>query len=348
MRDGILARLARLGAAAAIVATAGAATAGAAAAQTTEMKLGFITINDTQHESAKYFAEEVAKRSGGAVQAKLFPAGQLGTIARQIEGLQFGTQEAFYTPPGFMVGINPALQVGDAPGLFDSIWHQHKALNHPLVRDKLLTAAERANILGMYLWCASTTAIVTRNPVRTLDDLKGLKLRVLATKVEVALVRAYGATGVPMDFTEVVPAIQNGTVDGTRIAKAVLVPSRFYTVAKHMYDETTGYLPSGLWVSKGWFEKLPEAQRRAIREASEAVTDRSGRFAVEFAARGDAAWRENGGEIVRPSPADRAELDRRARAVSEETLTADPAVKAMYELMKQAADATRGATPPSQ
>lgn len=345
MRKIILARLRRAGAAAAVVA---AATAGTAAAQTTEMKLGYITVNDTQHESAKYFAEEVAKRSGGAVQGKLFPGGQLGTIARQIEGLQLGTQEGFYTPPGFMVSLNPAFQAADAPGLFTSIWHQHKALNHPTVREKFLGLGERANVIGLYIWSAGATGIATRNPVRTLDDLKGLKLRVLATKVEIALVRAYGATGVPMDFTEVVPAIQNGTVDGTRIAKAVLVPSRFYSVAKNLYDESTGYLPAGLYVSKTWFEGLPAAHRQAIRETSDAVTDRTAQFSIAFNARAEQAWRDNGGEFTSPTPADRAELDRRARAVSEEVLTADAGVKAMYELIKQAADTTRGVQPPAQ
>jgi TRAP-type transport system periplasmic protein len=147
----------------------------AAMSQTVDMKIGFVTINDSQHESSKVYAEEIGKRTNGAIQARIFPAAQLGNIGRQIEGLQLGTQEAFITPPGFMVGINPAFSAADAPGLFDSGWHQMKALNHPLVRDKFMALGDHANIAGAYLYSAGYTGIASRAPIRNLNDIKGLK-----------------------------------------------------------------------------------------------------------------------------------------------------------------------------
>jgi TRAP-type C4-dicarboxylate transport system substrate-binding protein len=334
--------------AAGIAALAAAGLAYGAPAQAIDMKLGFVTINDSQHESAKLYAEEIARRTNGAIQARIFPAGQLGNIGRQIEGLQLGTQEAFYTPPGFMVGINPAFQAADAPGLFDSTWHHHKTLNHPLVREKFLGLAKPANIVGVYAWSAGNTGIASRGPIKTIDDVKGLKLRVLASKVETGFVRTLGATGVPMDFTEVLPAIQNRTLDGTRIGIVVLVPSKFYTAAKYLYLESTGYVPTGLWVSKGWLDKLPAAHRRAVFEAGEALADKTQLVGMELLARVEKAWVENGGEVTQPSPADRAELLRRARGVSDEVLGGDAKVKDMYDLVKRAAEATRGQTPPKR
>jgi TRAP-type C4-dicarboxylate transport system substrate-binding protein len=319
-----------------------------AAAQTYEMKLGFVTINDSQHESAKIFAEEIAKRTNGALQARVFPAGQLGNIARQIEGLQLGTQEAFYTPPGFMVGINPAFQAADAPGLFESIWHNHKALNHPTMRDKFLGLAEHANIAGVYTWSAGPTGIASRGPIRTVGDIKGLKLRVLASKVEVGYVKSLEATGVPMDFTEVLPAIQNRTLDGTRIGIVVLAPSKFYSAAKYLYHEATGYVPTALWVSKSWIEKLPAAHRKAIYDVGSELTDRTGLIGLDLINRLEKVWIDNGGEVTRPTPADKAEMLRRARLVAEEILGGDPKVKDMYALVKQAAEATRGMQPPQR
>ena len=99
--------------------------AGAATAQM-EMKIGYGTINDPQHA----IAQEIQKRIGGnkdmGIKVSIFPAGQIGKIPRMIEGIQFGTLETLITPPGCLVGINPAFQVPDAPGLFTDVFHAHK------------------------------------------------------------------------------------------------------------------------------------------------------------------------------------------------------------------------------
>lgn len=217
-----------------------------AAAQSFEMKIGFATINDAQHKSAVWFSDQIAKRTGGKIKARVFPASQLGKIPRQIEGVQLGTQEAFITPPGFFVGINPAFQAPDAPGLFDSFEHQYRTLNHPTVRDKFLRLAEQAGVVGNYIWSAGETALATREPVLKLDDLDGRKIRVLASKMEVAMMREFGATGVPMPYTEVLPAIQQRVLDGVQSGVVVMGPSKFYTVAKHLTPNAMAYIPSAM------------------------------------------------------------------------------------------------------
>lgn len=319
---------------------------GPALAQKIDMKMGFITINDSQHYSAKLFAKRIGERTNGEITARIFPAGQLGSIPRQIEGMQLGTQEAFYTPPGFYVGINPAFQAADAPGLFKSAWHQYNTLNHPIVRDKFLAAAEHANIKGIHLWSAGHTGIATRREVKTLKDLAGLKLRVLASKVEVAYVKALGATGVPMGFGDVVPAIRNGTLDGTRIGVVVLAPSKFYTVAKHLYPEATGYIPAGLWVSKKWFEKLSARHQKAIVDVGRGASRETQQQALAIIGRLDKVWRDNGGQINLPSAADKAEMLRRAAVVSDRVLGGNPRVREMYALVKKAAAMTVDMKPP--
>jgi TRAP-type transport system periplasmic protein len=323
-------------------------TAAGTAAQPIEMKIGFITINDSQHETAKLFTDEIAKRTTGAIQGRVFPAGQLGSIARQIEGLQFGTQEVFISPPGFFIGINPAFQAPDAPGMFESVWHQHSALNHPLVRDKFLSLADHSGITGVSIWAAGKTSIATRTPVKSLDDLKGMKLRVLASKTEIGFVKALGATGVPLDFAETLAAIQNRTLDGARTVILVLGPSKFYTAAKYLYNEGTGVIPQAMWVSKTWMTKLTADQRQAMFDVARSLTDRSALIAFEISNRWEKLWLENGGEIVEPSAKDRAEIAQRIATLGDDTLGSDPKVKDMYVLMKQAAEATRGAKPPQQ
>ena len=185
-------------------------------AKTYIMKTGFATIHDSQHKSAQWMKKELTKTTGGQIDLKIFPLSQLGKIPRQIEGIQLGTQEAFITPPGFFVGINAAFQVPDAPALFDDMLHQSRALNHPTVRNKFLRLAEHAGVVGNYIWCAGDTSFATSKPFKTLADLRGRKIRVLASKIEVALMKEFGAAGIPMPFTEVLPAVAETPVTAKR------------------------------------------------------------------------------------------------------------------------------------
>ena len=87
-----------------------------AAAQTYTLKIGNATINDVQHEWQKRWGARVEQRSGGRIKAEIYPASQLGSIPRMIEGLQLGTLEAWIGPPEFLVGevVLPTLdEVGD-------------------------------------------------------------------------------------------------------------------------------------------------------------------------------------------------------------------------------------------
>ena len=68
----------------------------AANAKTYDMKCGFVTVNDSQHRSAEIFKDKVGKATGGAIGVRIFPLAQLGTIPRQVEGVQLGTQECFH------------------------------------------------------------------------------------------------------------------------------------------------------------------------------------------------------------------------------------------------------------
>ena len=88
-----------------LVAAAFAATPALAADFT--MKIGFATMNDIQHQWANWYREGVEAASRGRIEVKLFPRGQLGTIASQVEGLQLGTVEAVTTPADFFAGLDP-------------------------------------------------------------------------------------------------------------------------------------------------------------------------------------------------------------------------------------------------
>ena len=334
---------------AATLAAAGVAlaiAAGPSMAQKIVMKIGFVTINDSQHESAKMYKAEIEKRTNGAIEAKIFPLAQLGRIPRQLEGIQLGTQEAFLSPPGFFVGINQAFQAPDAPALFESQWHQHLTLNDPSVRDKFMKLGEHAGFVGAYMWSAGKTAVATNRQVLRPDDMKGMKIRVLASKTESAFIAEFGGTGVPMPFSEVLPALQRHVIDGVRSGIIVMGPLKFFTAAKHIYNEAVSYIPSGMWLSKSFLNKLPANHRAAIFASGDAVANRTAKVASEITAKWEKLWVVKGGTLTEPTAADRAAMFRRTSPIGDKLLGGNPKIRPMYELIKAAAARQRGVKPP--
>ncbi len=313
----------------------------AAADKTYEIKIGFVTINDSQHRAAELYKAALEKRTGGQLKVSIFPAAQLGTIPRQLEGIQLGTQEFFVTPPGFFQGINPAFQAPDAPGLFDSNWHQHLTMNHPSVRGEFVKLGEKAGIVPTFIWSAGVGAIASREPIRTLADLQGKKLRVLATKMEIALMDTFGAAGIPIPYSQVVPSIQKRVVDGARSAIIVMGPSKFYTVAKYLTRTAGGYIPTGAYASMAALKKLPQDLQTAIWEEGAKLADPSVEVAVEITTHWERQWTKEGGEVIDLSDADRKEFFRRAKPLGDKILGSNPKIAPMYNLIKAAAEKTR-------
>ena len=111
---------------------AGAAfVAGPANAKTVNMKIGMVTINDSNHFKSNWLKKEIEAKSNGRIKVGVFPAAQLGKIPRQIEAIQLGTQETFMIPPGFFIGIDKRFMVTDAPGMFTDEKHATRAINQP-------------------------------------------------------------------------------------------------------------------------------------------------------------------------------------------------------------------------
>ena len=300
------------------------------------MRIGMVTINDAQHTFAKKYAEELEKRTNGKIKVEIFPAAQLGKIPTQIENLKLGAQAAFLVPAGFFTGINKALQVTDAPGIYKSYWHAQNAITDPAFSSKFLASIEKAGIVGVSVWNYGPTSIASRTPIKKIDDMKGLKIRVLATKMESKIASVLGMTGIPMPLTAVLPAMQQRTIDGCRSAISVMAALKFYTANKNVTVIESGMIVSVLWVSKVWLNKLPKSLQDAVKKTGHDLQTWGGHNAKGFIDRAEKIWKDNGGTVLRLSASDEAEVKKRLAPVGDEFLGSDPATKDMYELLKKA------------
>ena len=310
------------------------------------MKIGMATLNDPQQEWGEKIGAEVKKRSNGRITYQVFPASQLGKIPRQVEGIQLGTQEVFLTPPSFFVGVNKTFMVLDAPGVFASQQHGHKSITDPEFRDPYLALAVNKGVVGAGLIVYEGTSIASMTPIRKPEDIAGLKIRVLASPVERAFPAAWGGTGVPIPFTEVVPAMQRGVVDGCRSSIVAMNGLKFQTVAKFATVTGGGYIPTATWYSKIWLNKLPADLRKIVMDVPGELEDWVAERVISKIEETKQAWRDAGVEVIYFSDADQQRYFERLQPLGEKILGRhkNPQVRQMYGLLKKVAERHRPKT----
>ncbi|MBI2202960.1 MAG: TRAP transporter substrate-binding protein [Candidatus Rokubacteria bacterium] len=326
----------------AIVAVAGAT--GPTTAQTAPsftLKIGNATINDVQHEWQKRWGARVEKRAGGRIKVEIYPASQIGSIPRMIEGLQLGTLEAWIGPPEFVVGHDARFQVLAAPGIFADMEHAYRAIGEKKFRDTVMALGEAKGMKGVSLIVYGPTSYATRKPIRKLDDFKGLKIRVFASPMQTVPLARLGATAAPMPLNEVFPALQRGAIDGNRTGITIFTTFKYYDILKSVTETHDAIVTSIAMVSKAWYEKLPADLQKILVEEGEAVQKELFDWTVDFNEKGRKLWVEKGGELIKLPPADQAELIKRLSTVGDEVVASQPQVKEVYDLMVQTAKAKR-------
>jgi TRAP-type C4-dicarboxylate transport system substrate-binding protein len=306
------------------------------AAQPT-LKMASATINDVQHQWLQRFEAEVKARAGGKLQLQIYPASQLGTIPRMVEGLVTGTIESFVTPASFLVGTDPRFQIFDAVGLFQSPEHLNRVLQDPALRARALRIGEGKGIKGIGIFYNSPIIVLSRKPIRSLADFRGQKIRTFATPLQIEPMKALGANAVPMAFSEVLPALQAGNIDGLLAGIPVLTAFKYYDAAKAITEIHPSIVVSVFYVNKRWFDALPADARQTVVDAGAKVDRELYPWTVGAIERANKVWTDNGGQLLRLPPAEQAQLMSQLRSVADRVLGANPEVKAEYgELVKVA------------
>lgn len=316
--------------------------AGTAPAQAqTTMKLASATINDVQHQWQKVFAEELAKRVGDKVKVEIYPASQLGTIPRMVEGVLLGTIESFITPTAFLVGTEPTLQIFDAPGIFSSPEHLARVIHDPKYRDHIETMALSKGLRIIGAIYNSPFLVLTKEPAPKLDDLKGLKIRTFASPLQIQPMSAIGASPLPLPLSEVVPALQAGNIDGMLAGMPILTAFKYYDIAKYVTDLEFSLIVSVDVVNEDWFQSQPKDVQKAIIEAGRAAEEAVLPWGIANVQKANQAWLDHGGEILELSPEDKARMDKTFKEVSDKILGSDPKVAAEYKQLMEVVEAKR-------
>jgi len=314
-----------------------AAVVGTASAQQFTMKLSTSTSGDALVEWLNTFKKGVEASSGGKIKAEVYPASQLGQIPRTIEGVALGTIEMAFNASGFYEPLEPRFAVLAAPGLFDGLEHGFRVLHDPAIRQRLSTFGSGKGVETLSIIIPSQYVIVSHKPIHTLADFKGQKIRVPGSPLQIEPLRRFGASPLSMPFGEVLPALQNRTIDGVWAGTTLFTALKFYDIAK-----TMTYLPSH-WaatvplVNRNFMKSLgPDLEKMVRAEALKADEHVLG-WAAEDIKRSERLWAQNGGKEIHLPAAEQKRFLDESIAATTPILTATPQGKEDYEAFAAAA-----------
>ncbi|HEY2530418.1 MAG TPA: TRAP transporter substrate-binding protein [Xanthobacteraceae bacterium] len=309
--------------------------------QTYVMKISTPTIHDIPNKWTENFAAAVEKGSGGRIKAQLYPASQLGSIPRQIEGTQFGSIQMEVVPPEFMVGLDPRFEVMAAPGLVGSQAHGQRVAADPAVLKLMLGLGADKGLHGVGLFMAEQSVLVSRMPLRHLADFKGKKIRIFASQFQSEAFERLGITPVAMTLADVLPAIQQGTIDGA--VTGIGPVANFHMVDAAKFVTQTGQPAIFLIaeVNQKWFESLPKDLQQILENDAAAASLAINSYAVEQVREAEGSFTSKGGELIALPPAEHAQLLKTIVSVGPEVSSRNPALSAAYKIVADAAARTQ-------
>ena len=252
----------------ALIASAAALLA-CAPAQAQEFK--FATQNPKGHPivtGMEKFAEIVAAKSGGKMKVNLFPGGVLGGDQANVSALQGGTLEIVSLNSGILASQAKEFGIYDFPFMFATPKEADAVVDGPFGR-MMHARLESKGIVGLAYWELGFRQLTnSRRPINKVDDIAGLKLRVIPNAINVDWVKALGANPTPLAFPEVYAALDQKAIDGQENPLTVINANKFYEVQKHVALTNHQYNPQSVIFSKKVWDTLPEGNRKILNDAA--------------------------------------------------------------------------------
>jgi tripartite ATP-independent transporter DctP family solute receptor len=262
-----------LGAGLAGALVAGSLARPAIAASSITLKLGHLANEqDPWHKAALKFAEEVATRTKGAIEVKVFPNEQLGKETDLIKGVQLGTVD-FTITGETLQNWAPSAALLAVPYAIRDLAHLDTVVRGPVGAAISDNIEQKTGLLPLAYFPRGPRELTANRAIKTPEELDGLKLRVPNVPLFVAVWQALGAKPIPMAFSEVFTSLQNGTLDAQENPLALIKSASFYEVQK--FVNRTNHVISWIYLVGGSkkLARLPADQQAAIRAAAVVARD---------------------------------------------------------------------------
>lgn len=215
------------------------------------------------------FADLVKERTNGEIVVEVYSGAQLGQEPETIEQAQAGIIDLARVNSVVLANVSPSMGVFTLPYIFRDQEHKYTVLDGEVGKEVLADLHE-VGLVGFDYMEAGTRNFYSRekSPIKALEDLKGLKIRVQPAKISTRMVELLGGTPTPMNYGEVYSALQTGVIDGAENDYVSYLTSGHYEVAPNYVEDGHLSPPALLLMNKARFDALSEEHRTAITEAA--------------------------------------------------------------------------------
>ncbi|MDO9505287.1 MAG: TRAP transporter substrate-binding protein [Hydrogenophaga sp.] len=305
-----------------IAAAVALATLGAGIAQAQDIKPRLIRFGyglneiSNQGRAAKVFSDEVEKASGGKMKIRAIGAAALGSDVQMQQALIGGAQEMMVGSTATLVGITKEMAIWDTPFLFDNAKEADVVLDGP-VGQKVMDKLQEKGLVGLVYWENGFRNLTNnKRAVTKLEDMDGIKLRVMQNNVFIDSFKTLGANAVPLPFSELFTALETKTVDGQENPYNTILSSKFYEVQKYLTVTNHVYSPWIVLVSKKYWDGLSKAEQKVLMDAAIKSRDFERKDTRAEADKALADLKGKGMEINQLSPAEANRMRAKLTAVN--------------------------------
>ena len=267
------------------------------------LKMAYVTAPDTgKYNGTDRFVELVKQKSAGKIDIKVFPGGSMGGDVQMISALQGGILDVAVMGTQALVGTVKEFGLYDLPFLFDSDKEAYAVMDGPVGKQMFDLLAQKG-VIGMPISAYGFRHLHnSKRPINRMEDVQGLKIRVLQTPLYVDIATNLGANPVPMSFTEVYSAMDSKAIDGMTNIPIIASSMKAYEVQKYFSLTKHMYNPLVVLISKKAWDKFNSDEQALITQAVAEAREHQRKLLPEFTAKALADLKSNG-MVVNEVPA---------------------------------------------
>jgi tripartite ATP-independent transporter DctP family solute receptor len=245
----------------------------AAQAQAMKLTLGHgAAPENPRHVASLKFAEVVKAKTGGRIDVQVAPSAQLGDDAAMVTAVRTGALDMSANSQGAISAAVPEYAAFGMPFMFSSPAAAFKLLDGPLGKELADRSADKGLVL-LGTWDNGIRHMTnSKRPITKVEDMKGLKMRVPPDATLVDIMKSLGAEAQQIRFAELYVALQQGVVDGQENPLVNIHASKLYEVQKHLALTNHQFQMTPLVISKRTWDKLSDADKKAVQEAATEAT----------------------------------------------------------------------------
>lgn len=290
-------------------------------------RLGYVPIEaHPVGQGSNRFAELVAEKTGGRITIQTFGSGVLGNEPQMQSSIQAGFLDVMVGPTSNLVGTIPEFLIFDLPFFYEDFDAVDAVTDGP-VGEALFARLEAMGIVGLAYWDNGFRHMTNAlRPINSVEDMAGLKIRVIPNPLFISTFEALGTNPVPLPFPELYTALESRAVDAQETPVGLIYASKFYEVQTHLTLTGHVYTPYVLLASKRWFDGLSAEDQALVKEAAQEAAEYQRGLSRNDAERLTGLLQQEGMQVTRLSDAEMAKLRERVAPVVErftETIGAD-------------------------